>query len=249
MGEIKKPEVLALILARGGSKGIPKKNLYPLAGKPLIAWTIESALRSEKITRTIVSTDSEEIAVAARAAGAEVPFMRPPELAQDTTPDLPAFQHALAWLKEHERYEPEYVVQLWATSPYRPHGEIDKAIALIEADPSADSVRSVTEPSQVPFKMWRSRGAYLEPILQKDYPEEFQDKEPYAQPRQVLPKIVVQTGYVAVIRPSIIFSGSLHGKNILPFFHDPETYTEFDSLKDVAHTEEVLRKVLDKNEK
>jgi N-acylneuraminate cytidylyltransferase len=250
MSETTKPEVLAVILARGGSKGIPRKNLYMIAGKPLIVWTIESALQSKKITRTIVSTDDEEIAQVARDAGAETPFMRPAELAGDTTPDLPAFQHALNWLKENENYEPDFVVQLWATSPYRPQGEIDKAVALIEADPEADSVRSVTDPSQTPFKMWRTNGNYLEPILQKEYPNEYADgREPYALPRQVLPKVVVQTGYVTVVRPKVVLGGSMHGKKILPFFHDPETYTEFDSLKDVAHTEEVLRKVLDKMSK
>src|SRR5262249_9044934 len=95
-----RPAVLALIPARGGSKGIPRKNLVPLAGKPLIAWSIEQALASTHVTRTIVSTDDDEIAAVARGRGAEVPFMRPTEYAGDSATDLQVFHHALAWLRD-----------------------------------------------------------------------------------------------------------------------------------------------------
>src|SRR5512136_1083491 len=97
-----KPEVLALILARGGSKGIPRKNIRPFAGQPLIAYSIAAGLQADMVTRVLVSTDDEEIAGVARSFGAETPFLRPPELAQDRTLDLPAFQHALHWLAQHE---------------------------------------------------------------------------------------------------------------------------------------------------
>lgn len=238
-----KLNVLALILARGGSKGIPRKNIYEVCGKPLIAWTIEAAQAAKQVSRVIVSTDDEEIAAVARSFGAEVPFMRPKELAEDSTPDLPVFQHALNWLKEHEGYEPDIVVQLWATSPYREAKHIDEAVALLtRAGTGTDSVRSITRPSQTPFKMWRNdRGEYLKPILEKDYPEEYEGREPYTMPRQLLPETYVQTGYLSVIWPAIIRQGSMQGKRVLPFFHDPELYTEFDSLKDIAHTEHVLR--------
>ncbi len=236
-------KILAIILARGGSKSIPKKNIISVAGKPLIAWTIESARESKKIQRVVVSTDTEEIAAVARDYGADVPFLRPAELAEDHTPDLPAFQHALAWLKEHEHYEPDIVVQLWATSPYRRAGDIDRAIMLLENDSKADSVRSVTQPSQPPFKMWRrDTGPYLSPIMQKEFPEAYIGQEPHSLPRQVLPDVVVQTGYINVIRPRVILSGSMYGTNVIPFYHDPDTYTEVDSYKDLAHTEFVLKK-------
>jgi CMP-N-acetylneuraminic acid synthetase len=238
-----KLKVLALIPARGGSKGIPRKNIYKMVGKPLVAWTIESARNAKLIDRVIVSTDDEEIAEVARKFGAETPFMRPKELAEDDTPDLPVFQHALKWLKENEGYEPDVVVQLWATSPYREAKHIDEAVELLlKSGKSADSVRSVTHPSQTPFKMWRrDDGAHLKPILEKTYPDTYKDREPHAQPRQLLPEVLVQTGYVSVIWPEIIKKGSMHGRNIIPFFHDPELYTEFDSQKDIAHTEHVLR--------
>ncbi|HQC21081.1 MAG TPA: acylneuraminate cytidylyltransferase family protein, partial [Anaerolineaceae bacterium] len=117
---VKKPEVLALIPARGGSKGIPRKNIRDFGGAPLIAWSIAAALRAETVTRVIVSTDDEEIAAVAREWGAETPFLRPAELAQDDTTDYPVFRHALDWLAAHENYRPEVVVQLRPTSPVRP---------------------------------------------------------------------------------------------------------------------------------
>src|SRR5919201_6543515 len=110
-------KILALIPARGGSKGIPRKNILNFAGYPLIAWSIAAAKQASCITRVIVSTDDEEIASVARKYGAETPFLRPSEFAQDNTTDLPVFQHALQWLDEHEGYQPEIVIQLRPTSP------------------------------------------------------------------------------------------------------------------------------------
>src|SRR5512136_2838806 len=112
-------EILALIPARGGSKGIPRKNIRSFSGYPLIAWSIAAALQAETVTRTIVSTDDEEIASVAREWGAETPFLRPAEFAQDQTTDLPVFEHALTWLTENENYHPDAVVQLRPTSPIR----------------------------------------------------------------------------------------------------------------------------------
>ena len=110
-------KILALIPARGGSKGIPRKNIRNFAGHPLIAWSIAAGLQATRVSRVIVSTDDEEIASVAREFGAEIPFLRPPELAQDHTHDLPVFEHALKWLEEIEGYKPDIVVQLRPTSP------------------------------------------------------------------------------------------------------------------------------------
>ncbi len=118
---VKRPEVLAVIQARGNSKGLPNKNLHPLQGRPLVAYSVASALGASGVTRTIVSTDSKVIADAACAYGAQAPFLRPAELAADDTPDYPLFEHALAWLWEHERYRPDIVVQVRPTTPlWRP---------------------------------------------------------------------------------------------------------------------------------
>src|SRR5512136_3026677 len=118
-------EVLALIPARGGSKSIPRKNIRLFAGRPLIAYSIAAGLAAETVTRLIVSTDDEEIAQIARKYGAETPFLRPTEISQDNTPDLPVFQHTLTWLADQEAYAPEIVVQLRPTSPFRRVTHID----------------------------------------------------------------------------------------------------------------------------
>jgi CMP-N,N'-diacetyllegionaminic acid synthase len=144
-------EVLALIPARGGSKGIPRKNLRLLAGKPLITHSIDHALAAKTITRTIVSTDDMEIAEVARSAGAEVPFMRPHELARDDSPDLEVFAHALVSVGENEGYRPELVVHLRPTYPIRRPERVDEAVRALAADPSADSLRSVSWPEQTPY--------------------------------------------------------------------------------------------------
>src|SRR5512133_3705377 len=150
-------ELLAVIPARGGSKGIPRKNIRNFAGYPLIAWSIAAAKKSELVTRVIVSTDDEEIAAVAREWGAETPFLRPAEFAQDKTTDLPVFEHALKWLAENEKYCPDVVVQLRPTSPIRPKGLVDAAVRVLLEHADADSVRGVVPAGQNPHKMWRLR--------------------------------------------------------------------------------------------
>ena len=132
---VKKPEVLAIIPARGGSKGIPRKNIKLFAAAPLLAWSIQAAKDSKTVTRVIVSTDDVEIAQVAREWGAEVPFLRPAELAEDRSPDLPLFLHALDWLKTNEGYLPDFLVQLRPTSPIRPIGLVDEAVEILLAHP------------------------------------------------------------------------------------------------------------------
>src|SRR4051812_883607 len=128
---------LAVIPARGGSKQVPRKNLKLLGGKPLIQWSIEAARAATELDRCIVSTDDEEIAEMARALGAEVPFLRPAEFAQDNTPDLPVFQHAIRWLGEHEGYRPAMVVHLRPTLPFREPRQIHHRAALVR-EPRGD---------------------------------------------------------------------------------------------------------------
>jgi CMP-N,N'-diacetyllegionaminic acid synthase len=129
--------VLGLITARGGSKRLPGKNLAVLGGKPLIAWTIDAALASNAIDRLIVSTDDPAIAEASRAAGAEVPFLRPDHLAEDATPHLPVVQHALAWMAKHEAFAARYVVVLQPTTPLRTGADIAAAVDIAETRDAA----------------------------------------------------------------------------------------------------------------
>src|SRR5512136_1174120 len=196
-----KPEVLALIPARGGSKSIPRKNIRSFAGHPLTAYSIAAGLQAETVTRVIVSTDDEQIAAVARQYGAETPFLRPAELAQDNTTDLPVFEHALGWLAEHESYRPEVVVQLRPTSPIRPPDCVDNAVRLLLDHPEADSVRGVVPSGQNPYKMWvvEPGSNVMQPMLQvQGMPE------PYNAPRQQLPVTYWQTGHIDAIRPETI---------------------------------------------
>lgn len=206
-------EVLALVPARGGSKGVPRKNLRTVGGRALVARSVDHARGSRRITRVVVSTDDAEIAAVGREAGAEVPFLRPAELAQDDTPDLPVFQHALRWLADREGYRPELVVHLRPTSPFREPALIDAAIELLEAHPEADALKSVALASQTPYKMWTVEGSFLRPLL--TLPGE---PEPYNLARQLLPRVVWQNGYVDVLRPAVVLEqGLLHGRRILAF--------------------------------
>jgi len=124
-------KILALIPARSGSKRVPNKNIRRLAGKPLIVYTIEAALKSKRINRVIVSTDSQQIASIAKEHGAEIPFIRPKEISQSNSTEMEFFNHALNWLQDHEKYEPDLIVLLYPTSPLRKVESIDSAIEEI----------------------------------------------------------------------------------------------------------------------
>lgn len=232
---VKRPEVLAIIPARGGSKGIPHKNIKNFAGHPLIAYSIIAARQAETVTRVIVSTDDPEIAAVAREYGAEVPFMRPEELAQDHTLDLPVFQHALAWLVANEAYSPDVVVHLRPTSPVRPVGLVDEAVRLLLDNPNVHSVRGVVPAGQNPHKMWRidMETGQMRALL--DVPGV---PEPYNAPRQALPPVFWQTGHIDAIRTTTILEmNSMSGSVILPVKLDPRYTVDIDSPSDWQRAE------------
>jgi N-acylneuraminate cytidylyltransferase len=231
-------EILALIPARGGSKGIPRKNIRLFAGYPLIAWSIAAAKQSSFVTRVIVSTDDEEIAAVAREWGAETPFLRPVEFAQDKTTDLPVFEHAIKWLEEVEGYRPEIVIQLRPTSPIRPRTMVDDAIRILLDHKDADCVRGVVPAAQNPFKMWlfNGEGRPLNPLLQVEG-----IAEPYNAPRQILPPAYWQTGHIDAIRTSTIANkNSLTGDVIYPLVIDPKYTVDIDTLPDWAKYEALV---------
>jgi len=236
---VKKPEVLAIIPARGGSKGIPRKNILDFAGYPLITYSIRAATQSRTVTRTIVSTDDEEIAAVAREYGAETPFMRPAELAEDNTTDLPVFQHALTWLKNHEGYQPDVVIQLRPTSPIRPVNCVDDAVRLLLGHPEADSVRGVVESAQNPYKMWRVDGTsgHMVPLIGVEGV-----REAYNAPRQNLPLVYWQTGHVDAIRPEVILKkDSMSGAIIKPLIIDTGFTVDIDTPADWILAERMVR--------
>jgi N-acylneuraminate cytidylyltransferase/CMP-N,N'-diacetyllegionaminic acid synthase len=172
-------KTFALIPARGGSKGIPRKNVKLIAGKPLIVWTIEAALRSSMLDAVVVSTDDAEIAEVARRAGAQVPFMRPAELAQDQTPGLDPVLHALDQLPQYDS-----VLLLQPTSPLRTTEDIDACLQLA-IERQAPSVVSVTEAETHPYWTYRvNEGRALERMI---------DAAPVAR-RQDLPEVVAING-------------------------------------------------------
>ena len=206
--------IYSIIPARGGSKGFPGKNIKCLDGYPLIAYAICASKLSKKIERTVVSTDSKEIADIARKYSAEVPFLRPTEIAQDYSTDLELFQHAISWFKENESVVPDLLVQLRPTTPLRIPSEIDRAIAYMEEHPAASSLRSAHKLSEPPHKMLQ--------IDEKGFFEGFFPDDPrpeyYDLPRQLFPKAYHPNGYVDIIKTDIVQkTNCFHGPNILAF--------------------------------
>ena len=147
--------VLALVTARGGSKGIHRKNLRLLDGHPLVGWAVAAGIQAKTVTRTVCSTNDVDIAAAAREYGAEVPFIRPSELSLDDTRDLPVFLHTLDWLQAEESWVPDIVIHLRPTAPLRPIGLLDQSIDLLRSNASATSVRAVC---QLPRTLTRCGG-------------------------------------------------------------------------------------------
>ena len=163
-------KVVATICARGGSKGVPGKNIRLLCGKPLLAHSIEVAQRCKLIDRVIISTDNPEIADIAREYGAEVPFLRPRKLAQDDTPKLPVIRHAVQFLEAQEGHHADIVVDLDATSPLRTEKDIEACIRMVR-DEGADNAFSVTEARRNPyFNMVEIINGKVRPVKELDHP-------------------------------------------------------------------------------
>lgn len=235
-------EILAIIPARGGSKSIPRKNIKLLCGKPLIAWIIAAAKKSKLITRTIVSTDDEEIARVARVYGAEVPFMRPAEISGDLATDVEFLEHALVYLEQSEGYRPDIVVRMPPTSPLCTAAHIDEGIATLLNLPDADAVRPICEVLKHPYKLWKlSEGSpWLEPFLSKSFTG---FDEAHNLPRQLFPKVYMHTGAMDVIRTrTICEQRSTSGKKTAYFFMKPEESINIDHPIDFEIAEILLKK-------
>jgi CMP-N-acetylneuraminic acid synthetase len=205
--------VLAVIPARGGSKRIPQKNIKELNGKPLIGYSIEEAKKSKYIDRLVTSTDDQEIADVAVKLGSEAPFLRPIDISGDSVTDYPVFVHVLEWYEKNEGYKPDIIVQLRPTSPLRVVDEIDRAIELLVEHPDADSVRTVAEPEQSPYKMYKvGEAGILEPLLKIEG-----IAESFNMPGQSLPKAYKHVGYVDVMwRRTLIEKKQMTGSKIIP---------------------------------
>ena len=226
--------VLGLVLARGGSKGIPRKNICLVGGKPLLTYTAEAALAARRLTRTIVSTDDQEIAEVARRSGLDVPFMRPSELARDDTPSLPVVQHAVGWLEaQGERFDA--ICQLQPTTPFRPAAEIDRCIELFEqagAD-CAMTVARVPDEYNPHWVYFRQANGTLHLSSGEGVP---------IPRRQLLPPAYHRDGSVYVTRrDAIMIEGSLYGSRVVGLFVESEGRVNIDVVKDLERAEALLR--------
>ncbi len=221
------PSVLAIIPARGGSKGLPGKNIAPLGGKPLIAWTIEAALAARCVSRTIVSTDSPEIAEVARAAGADVPFLRPDHLASDTATTLDVIAHA------HQACPGfDVLLVLQPTSPLRRAADIDAAFAQMIAS-GAQSCTSVCETDTPPWLMYRQTEAgFVESVL---------PPWPGGMRRQDLPPVYVLNGALYFVKtPAFDTTGQLLPSPTAGYIMPAHASIDIDTREDLHRAEVAL---------
>lgn len=216
-----KPHVVAIIAARGGSKGLPGKNVRPLAGKPLIAYSVEAAKASPYVDRVIVTTDSPEIAEVARKFGAETPFMRPAELAQDLTPTEPVLAHAVEWLEREEGYRVDIVVFLQPTDIFRKRTMIDETVKRLLDDPTLESAFVAYKTHK---NFWRRKdGKFVRMAPDLAYGPR-QKKEPVYRE---------DTGLACATRASLIKAGKRLGERVDIIENDDDAssidiHTEFD---------------------
>ncbi len=232
---VKRGEVMAIVPARAGSKGVKNKNIRCINGYPLIAWSIAAGNMSSLIDRVIVSTDSGEYADIARRYGAEVPFMRPAELAGDNSTDIEFMEHAIGKLYEDEGSVPEYFVHLRPTYPMRDIDVVDGAVRKMLSDPAASSLRSAHPADVSPFKWFqRDEEGYFRPMY------DTMTLDDANRPRQSFPPVFIPDGYVDVLRTeSIIKNDVIHGDLMIGYVVDDGV--DVDTMKDMARLEEISK--------
>lgn len=230
----KDKRILAIIPARGGSKGIPRKNIRLLVGKPLIAYSILPGLQSKYIDRLIVSTDDKEISEVARSFGAEVPFVRPTELANDTAKSLPVMQHAVRFCEEQDKVKYDFVVLLEPTGPMRIARDIDDAITKA-TDTNADSVVGLMELEDAnPIRVKK---------IVNDHILCFCVPEPEGLRRQDQEKAYLRNGSIYVFkRDNLLENNSLYGKDSRPYVMPRERSVNIDEESDFLVAEYFLEK-------
>lgn len=228
--------VLALIPARGGSKGIPRKNIAPVAGKPLLWYTCQAALQSHFLTRIVLSTDDKEIAEVGKALGVEAPFLRPPDLAQDDTPSLSVAQHALHWLQEQQMWQADALVLLQPTSPLRRAHHIDEALNMMENE-KADTVVSVVS---VPHRFNPYSLMALQDGCLCDFRQEPVAFDRYR--RQDTPVLYARNGpAILASRAGVILeSHSFYGSRVIPYVMKEEESLDIDTPFDLRLAECLL---------
>ena len=233
-------DVVAVIPARSGSKGVVDKNIKLLAGHPLIAYSIAVARLAIGIDRIIVSTDSEVYASIVREYGAEIPFLRPDDISGDTSTDYDFVRHLLDWILCNERNMPKYLVHLRPTTPLREVKYIDSAIERMKESDYATALRSVHEMSESAYKTFEIEGDYLKSIGTGSF-----DLEASNAPRQKFNKTYQANGYVDVIKTAyVIENNKLHGDHVIAFVTprvaEVDTVDDFDYLEYLAAKEPAI---------
>jgi CMP-N,N'-diacetyllegionaminic acid synthase len=237
------PKILAVIPARGGSKGVPRKNIRPVCGKPLIGYTIETALEaSENLHAVIVSTDDQETAAIAMQFGAEVPFLRPKHLADDHTPTVPVLQHAVKFIEDRDDVHIDWALLLQPTDPFRLPEDVRAAIDIALAE-ECDSVISVKQVfSTHPILMKKINEGQLEPfcITEKEGTRR-QDYDPPA---------YMRNGAIYLTRRDVLMNdNSIWGETIRPYIMPEERSVGVDSEMDMKLVEILMAEKLEKKEK
>jgi len=226
--------IVGIIPARAGSKGIPRKNIKKIAGKPLIAWTIEAAMESRAIDRVIVSTDDEKILQIANEWGAEVPFIRPKKFATDTTTTFAVVKHAMEWLKKTENISFEYVMLLQPTSPLRTKEDICEAVHLMQKN-NAFSVVSVSEAFNHPY--------LIKKINESGILEDFINNHPEFSQRQQLPKVFTLNGAIYLLKWEVLNKRqSFTPEGTLAYIMPQERSIDIDTPWDFFIAEQLLKK-------
>lgn len=227
------PDLLFLIPARGGSKGIPKKNITDVGGRPLIAWSIEAGLGARHRGRVVVSTDSAEIADCARKFAAEAPFLRPAEFSNDDATSLDMALHSLQWLEKNEDYRPDYLVLLQPTSPLRESGDIDAAIEIAMLK-NAAAVVSVSPASSHPY--------WTKTLGTDGQLQDFMRPPKPSMRRQELPEIFALNGAIFLIRPEVLAAkGSWYPEGTYGYVMPPERALDIDTPWDFRLADLVMR--------
>ena len=234
-------KILCIIPARSGSKGIRNKNIKKLKGHPLLAYSIFQARQSKYKMKIIVSTDSQEYAEIAKTYGAEVPFLRPSEISGDLSTDFMCIDHCVTWLKYNQSYNPEIILHLRPTQPYRKVEDIDHCLDIfINSD--YDSLRSVIPIDKSPYKMYtisqkvnqkkNTTHSFLSTSLIPLFKSIPKIKEPYNQCRQALPQCFLHNGYIDILRTNILKNKTISGEKIYPFVMKKTENIDIDNDKD-----------------
>ncbi len=236
-----KLKILGIIGARSGSKGIPYKNIYPLAGKPLMAWIIEAAKKSKHINRLIVSTDSPEFAKIANLYGAQTPFLRPADISEDMSPEFEFVKHALLWLEENEKYIPDIIVRLHPTLPMQQAEDIDSCIDELLKDSKATSAVVIAEASQHPERALKIIDDGKETRLVTYITESSREITPGA--RQKHQKAYFRSNVIACWRDTIFKTNTLTGDFVKYYIIPKERAVDINNPEDLLFIEQVMKRL------